>query len=253
MEKYEELYKYAQSVFDYEHSRFSRIEDKAGRFLTLLTSLLAVYALIGRQLFGDILPPKDMFEAFIVLMAFMVLLSLLFSWWYAFYALKLQGINKAPLNDEVLSFFHEQSLVNIYYSMSKRYSQKLEDNIKINDLKASRVEKSFKSIVATVVFLVVFLIASAINTATSKQDNIQSKTTIMYKPEVQIESTNVNVYKKELEMTKEEQSTTQQTQTSDKQSDNNVPDLDIEAPDFILSTESFDPLSSLKNLKDKSE
>ena len=62
MDKYEELYKHSKYVLDEEISRFGRIEDKAARFITVVTSLLAVFALTGRQLFGELIPAENNME-----------------------------------------------------------------------------------------------------------------------------------------------------------------------------------------------
>ncbi|MDQ6999600.1 MAG: hypothetical protein Q9M12_01780, partial [Mariprofundus sp.] len=106
MDKYEALFNHSKYVFDEEIARFSRVEDKAARFITVITSLLAVYALTGRQIFGDLVPISSCVDSLLVVLASSVLLGLLSSWFFAFRALHIQGIKKAPLNDKILSFYN---------------------------------------------------------------------------------------------------------------------------------------------------
>lgn len=167
MKKYEELYNHSKYVFDEEISRFSRIEDKASKFITVITSLLAVYALIGKQLFGDLFPPENCLEGILIILAFLVLLGLLASWGFAFRTMYIQGIKKAPLNNQVLSFYDENKLIDIYYGMAKGFSSSLVYNEAINDLKAKNIKRSYWCIVLTVICFTLFVIVSAIDASTS--------------------------------------------------------------------------------------
>ncbi len=245
MKKYEELYNHSKYVFDEEISRFGRVEDKAARFITVVTSLLAVYALTGRQLFGELIPAENCTEKLLLLLAALVFIGLLASWYFAFQAMHIQGIKKAPLNDEVLSFYNENRLVNIYYAMSKQFSVSLAYNQAINDLKAESIKRSFWCIVGTVIFFALFIIASAINAnsvipelVTTEIAQKKGGTTKVSHP-----ITSTNIRKEETHMSEndtdsqpeEVQEQPQQTQTPEK------PDLNIVAPEFTIATESFDP------------
>lgn len=251
MDKYEELYKHAKSVFDEELSRFSRIEDKAGRFLTVITALLAVYALAGRQLFGDLLPPENKLELFIVVNAFLVLVSLLFSWAYAFRTLHLQGIKKAPLNNQILDFFRENQIVDIYYAMSEQYSKSLEYNQNINDLKASNIKKSFWFIVLTVILFFIFLIANGFNTSINSKTKNSNEIVTNFKHEIQ--PTVIKVYdcKENKQMSENDSNNTDSK--PDKESSNSQPNPDVVAPEFNIVTESFDPTKLPSNKPSESK
>lgn len=163
MKKYEELYNYSKYAFDEEISRFGRIEDKAARFMTVVTSLLAVYALIGRQLFGELIPAENCIEKLLLLFAALTLISILASWGFVFRAMYIQRLKKAPLNDELISFYDEDKLIDIYYAMSKQFSISLAENKVINDWKAKNIARSFWCIVGTVVFLTLFIVTSVAN------------------------------------------------------------------------------------------
>lgn len=176
MSKYEELYKHAKYVFDEEVARFGRVEDKAAKFITVVTSLLVVYALTGRQLFGELMPADNYSEKLLLIFAALVLVGLLASWGFAFQALHVQGVKKAPLNEKLLSFYNDNELINIYYGMAKQFSASLEHNRAITDLKAQSIKRSFWCIVATVIFFTLFTIASAVNANSEKSEIVTTKT-----------------------------------------------------------------------------
>lgn len=268
MKKYEELYNHSKYVFDEEASRFSRVEDKAARFITVVTSLLAVYALTGRLLFGDFLPVETPSDIVLIVLASLVLLGLLASWGFAFQAMHIQGLKKAPLNDELLSFYNDNELINIYYSMSKRFSEHLVHNRSLTNLKAKNIKRSFWLIVSTVVFFALFILSSAINAnLTELQKDIgdakhiedignnDSEATTVVIPEVDTKEKTLQQTTPETQKPKLEEESlmsgndndTDAAPVPDAQPEQPAapvperPDLDVVAPDFDTVTESFDP------------
>lgn len=250
MNKYEELYKHAKYVFDEEISRFGRVEDKAARFITVVTSLLAVYALAGRQLFGDLIPAENYTEKLLLILAALVLVGLLTSWGFAFQAMHVQGVKKPPLNEKLLSFYNDNALINIYYGMSKQFSASLKHNRAITDLKAQSIKRSFWSIVATVIFFTLFIIASAMN-ANSSSPESETTEVVPSRMSEEILSPPDNIGPNPKEDTKmsengNEGDTQPEAPTQPEPQTPERPDLDIVAPDFDIVTESFDP-SKLPN------
>lgn len=157
------LYEHARIAFEEEVSRFSRLEDKAGRFITVISSLLAIYALAGRQLFSSLFPISGVWSGTKVTLAGLIMLSLLASWNFAFQALRLQGTRKHPLNEEVFGFFRKNNPPTIQWAMSKRYCEATHFNRKVNDQKATNLKKCFISIVIVVVCFSIFVILMAID------------------------------------------------------------------------------------------
>jgi hypothetical protein len=254
MSKYEELYKHAKYVFDEEVSRFARVEDKAARFITVVTSLLAVYALTGRQLFPDLIPADNCTAKLLLLLAALVLVGLLASWGFAFHALHVQGLKKAPLNEKLLSFYNDNELINIYYGMAKQFSVSLEHNRSITDLKAQRIKRSFWCIVATVTFFTLFIIASAVNANFEKPEVATTEATFPKGNDVKLSYPDNPDSQTKEETKMSENGNDGDTQKAPAQPADPAPqtperpDLDIVAPEFDIVTESFDP-SKLPNGK----
>lgn len=260
MGKYEELYKHSKDVFEEELSRFERIEDKATKFITVVTSLLVVYALTGRQLFGSLFPANDWMHITLVVLAGLVLVGLLASWGFAFRALHIQGVRKAPLNDELITFFHENELVNIHYGMAKQYSASLAFNRNITNAKAANIKLSFWCIVATVAAFALFIGFTAANELSAstaheitKQGQVVAPAEVVAiidncnnEPSSTAESAvvgeSVTKLKQGVEsMGDNENKPSQTEQPSNPSPHPERPDLDIVAPNFDLITESFDP------------
>ena len=56
--KYKELYDLSKEIFYEELSRSQRIDEKASKYLTMLTFLLGIFASLSGKLLYSILPPK---------------------------------------------------------------------------------------------------------------------------------------------------------------------------------------------------
>lgn len=244
IKKYEALFNHSKYVFDEESARFTRVEDKASKSITIITSLLAVYALTGRQIFGDLIPISSYVDKLLVILASLVLLGLLTSWFFAFRALQIQGLKKAPLNDKVLSFYNDENLVDIYYAMSKNFSNSLPYNRIITDAKATNIKRSHWCTVATVVFFILFIVSFAINENLQhevKSNKLRTSTAIIHN-------------KGAIKMSEESNNTdteTTQGQIEKPDTTNVKPNTDIIAPEFELVTESFDPSKIDTNQKEK--
>jgi len=244
MKKYEELFNHSKYIFDEESARFTRVEDKAAKSITVITSLLAVYALTGRQIFGDLLPVSSCVDKLLVVLASLVLLGLFISWIFAFRALQIQGLKKAPLNDKVLSFYNDENLVDIYYAMSKNFSDSLPYNRNITDAKATNIKRSHWCTVATVVFFILFIVFFAINKNMQlgvKANELRASTATIHN-------------KGAIKMSEESNSTdTEATQAQIVKPDTTSvkPNTNITAPEFELVTESFDPSKLNSNQKAK--
>ncbi|MDQ6962928.1 MAG: hypothetical protein Q9M28_10470 [Mariprofundaceae bacterium] len=255
MSQYEELYKHAKYAFDEENLRFGRVEDKAARFITVVTSLLAVYALTVRQLFGDIIPAENNMEVVLLVLGAFILLGLLVSWIFAFKALHVQGLEKPSLNENVVMFYLDNKLINIYVAMAKRFSMSLKHNMAITNLKVKAVKHSFWWIVVTVIFFTLFIIANVVSeystnsegnmieTMPSEENNNKDlsdlKSPLKIKKETKMSQNSSIQPKPYVESTK----TPEPTKTAEPiktPEPIETPDLDIVAPEFNLATESFD-------------
>lgn len=231
MNKYEELYNHAKYAFEEEATRFTRLEDKAGRFITIVSSLIAVYALTGRQLFASLFPAVSAFAQFKAMLAGLVLLSLVISWGFAFRAFQLQGTRKAPLNDEIFDFFRNNKLVTIQYAMAKRYCESRDYNKRINDWKAVNLKRCFKSTVLVVVFFVLFILVVA---ADANKSNVDTSS-------IRKNLTQHLLIIEEATMSNNGNQSNPENVNQPQNGDEDVPDFDVVAPEFEVSTESFDP------------
>ena len=162
----EELYKYSKDVLAQETQRSSRIDDKATKYLSIVTAILGLYALLGKQLFADIIPPNDIFQAIALFFATLLLASLVFSWSILFKIIKTRPIYLLTLSDETLTYYSKKNLYGekgIYYEMAQKNKELVEKNKDRIDSKSMLLYKAYKAIVLTVILLLIFIISTVVN------------------------------------------------------------------------------------------
>jgi hypothetical protein len=135
MEKYQELYRFSNQALEEEQKRFARLEDKANRYLVVLTFLVGLAVPTGKALFVELLPPTSPSAWLAVNVCVAIFCSLGFSWFLTFWVIRTQRLKTRPLNSEMIKFFKEQKEVNIYYAIAKANAAAFEENRKVNDRK----------------------------------------------------------------------------------------------------------------------
>ena len=163
MDKNEELYKYSKDVLDEEFQRFKKIDDKATRYLSILTAIIGIYALLGRLTFANLIPPENIVQGVTLVLGISVLAALLYSWYLLFKAVRLHEVKKPPLTDEVFNYFNGNDTSDILYGLAWNNKLAFETNRKTSDEKTKILSKGYRSIAIAVSLLVLFVISSGIN------------------------------------------------------------------------------------------
>lgn len=215
MEKYKELYDLSKEVLNEELNRFTRIDDKAAKYLSVLTLVAGAATFFGKWLIDNLMPPKTALEWILIIVAFLLCVMIFISWCMIFNVLKLHDVTKIPLNDETIKFFDDNELVNIYYALAKGNKEALAKNRITTDLKSKQLYMGYNAIIACGLCLVLFLsffIAYKWNPQVTKLERSQI-------------------------MSKEGN---QKPQGSEKPS-SDKPDPNIKPPTYDVVTEGFDP------------
>src|SRR5208283_5521963 len=97
MEKYKELYNLSKEVLNEELSRFTRIDDKAVKYLSVLTLVAGISGFFGKWIIDNLIPPKTGTEWALVILAFLLFIMIFVSWSLIFNVLRLHNITKMPL------------------------------------------------------------------------------------------------------------------------------------------------------------
>ncbi len=156
--KYKELYDISVQVLGEEQQRFNRMDEKAVKYFSVISFLIGVCVFFGKQLIADNIPPANYSEWTILIFGSVSFLSLFLAWIFCFLAIKQHVIEKMPLNDDMIKFFHENRLIDIHYALTKANKKALAINRKKTDKKSKLLANAYRSILVSVITLVFFVI-----------------------------------------------------------------------------------------------
>jgi hypothetical protein len=158
LEKYKELYDLSKEVLNEEHNRFTWIDDKAAKYLSALTLVAAVAGFFGKWLIVSLIPPKTEIEWVLFIVGATLFIMMFVSWFLLLDVLRVQRNITMPLDDETISFFDDNELVNIYYNLARGNKDALEENEKITNIKAKWLKYGYISMCLSVVLLGLFVV-----------------------------------------------------------------------------------------------
>lgn len=225
--KYKELFEYSKEVYNEELSRFFRIDEKASKYLSILTLLLGGFGYFGIWVLDNMLPPKNFIEWLLLINLILLFLSLIIAWYYNFSALKLHSLIKLPLDSETIEFFNNNEQIDIYFALSKELANTNIKNKNETDKKSKNLFRNYVFIIISVGLLTTFTIFFSI-----------------YK-------WNNNYHKKvEVQMSEENNTSKQESNSDEKEK---KPNPNVKPPKFQIVTEGFDPGKKKSNDSKKEE
>lgn len=159
LRKYCEIYKQSKTALKEELERSYRMDEKASKYLTVLSLLLgAILFFFDRVLELIIIPPQDLIDFFIILTVISLVISTLIAWWFVFSALRIHSYIKEPMDNDTLLFYDNNNLIDIYYAMSKGNISAISKNKNTGDLKSKSLYRGYKAMVCSVVILSVLFV-----------------------------------------------------------------------------------------------
>lgn len=158
IEKYKELYDLSLEVLKEEQDRFNRIDGKASKYFTVVTFLLGIYGFFGKSIIDKIRLPFSNFELLLVILAIIVLILLAISFFTIFKVLRIQRIKVVPLTLEMIEFFNDNKLIDIYFALTKGNEEAYRENLEVTKYKAKMLNVGYRLINTTVILLIIFSI-----------------------------------------------------------------------------------------------
>ncbi|CAH8239170.1 DUF4231 domain-containing protein [Vibrio aestuarianus] len=156
-DKYEFLYSYSRSAFDEEILRFKNLEEKASRFISLYSILIAAFTAVITASVTVIMPLNEWYKWLILCLIVLTYVSFVSSWSFLFRALKFTDMPRLPLDDNFISEFRSRDLVTNHYALSLSCSNALELARETNAEKSKLLQKSHKEIALSVWLLTLSL------------------------------------------------------------------------------------------------
>lgn len=146
-EKYKTLYEYQKDQFDDEKQRYSKLEDKATKFLTALTIVISTYTLIVGKFLESL--PTDI-NAFLkwscYILIFLTFLCFCSAWSFIFRTLKLRDVPKMPSDKATIEYFLDNHLESIYWDRAEKYSEAINMYRNQNKEKTDLISNAYRDI-----------------------------------------------------------------------------------------------------------
>ena len=143
------MYLLAKEVFAEELGRWARIEEKAGRFLTVIGLMFALLTWVGQS---TVIPPHSWTEWALSLVAILLFFTLGGGGWFCFQTLRLGKLAKISIDKAT---FMNQPLAAAYEGYANTILKELRNNREACDQKTHRLERAYSCLTAAFVLALV--------------------------------------------------------------------------------------------------
>lgn len=155
LDKYKELYDLSLHVFREEDNRARRLDDKAARFVTVLTAIIGVYGFFSNWVVANAVPPENTVEWFLIINYALLFITLTVAWIVMLMGLSLSKRKKIPLNEGIINLFKQNRLIDIYYSFAIKLKKEHQENRATTEQKVKRFSLGY-----AMTFISLLLLAS---------------------------------------------------------------------------------------------
>jgi hypothetical protein len=154
-DKYKALYEYQKAQFDDEKTRYSKLEDKATKYLTSLTIVISAYILIVGKFIGASNTIFCLTYALIIFFIVLTFLSFCSAWFSIFNSLKLQEVKKMPSDHHLIEYFLDNELPTIYWDLAEKYDEAIKWYRNKNHDKTVLMQQGYNEIIHSGIFFVI--------------------------------------------------------------------------------------------------
>ncbi|WP_146094990.1 hypothetical protein [Pseudomonas sp. BRM28] len=148
MERYKLLYELSRKALDEELDRYKKLDEKAGRFLNILSISIVGYTALINASSQRIFPLEaGKISSWIFTgLALLTFLALFSSWIRLFNAIKLSKSPRISIDQEVNSLIETEELITVYYSLSLSCQEALSAARDILKTKTTILESAYSEI-----------------------------------------------------------------------------------------------------------
>lgn len=144
-EVYKTLYEFQLKGFDSVKALHAKHEDKAAKYLTFTSLIIASLGIFSKQYLFDSHDRGFLFFV-IVLLIVLIFISLCCIARYLFHVLEVGNVGKLDNTERIVSYFTQNELVTIYYNLSQDLSTAIKMYEDRNEIKVSYLKSAFKEI-----------------------------------------------------------------------------------------------------------
>lgn len=224
-DKWSFLYNYSRKAFDDEIARFSRLDEKAVKFITATSVIITAFIALSKWVFSG----NNNFTIYVFLISGIIFILLCAAWIFYFLSLKLTVVPKMPLTDETFELIKNNNISTVNVALYKAARNAVEEISLTINKKSKYLVNGFKCTLIAGLFLILFVSMIVVESIDFKS----------------IFCANNSQQTEESIMTEKETTQSQSTTTTNQQP-NNEPDLDVNAPNLQHATEGLDSLPDNK-------
>lgn len=150
------LFDYSKEVFNEERNIFRDLENKASKYLTVFTALLAAAGFFANWLGIKVLSPKDWLQTALLVNGLTLILAIFITWLVIFLVLKIGDFEELPLDQATIDFFLQKPIQQVYKDVSAGLKGAMEKNAETRANKAKLLKWGHRLIILTWILLLSF-------------------------------------------------------------------------------------------------
>lgn len=146
VEKYKLLFDYFKNQYEIAMQSYHKLEDKATKYVTLLTILITAYSLIAKTVFID---SKIMCNWYYIILYGLLIFTLLAigsAWRFIFNCISLNDVGRMPNKQDTIDWFHDNERAGIYLGLVERYKESITIYENLNKHRTDNLNKAFDEI-----------------------------------------------------------------------------------------------------------
>ncbi len=158
LEKYRELYLLSEKASINEIDRIRRVEEKAAKLISLSGILITLAALAGKFVFYSLVPPEGLNEYCCLAAYIFFAISLVYAFINLILSFRAADIHINPMDQEMISFFDNNSHLNILYALARNNANATALNRAEYSKKFKRLKCSYWAIFFSIISMPVFIV-----------------------------------------------------------------------------------------------
>jgi len=162
MDKYKELYEFSLNVYKEQITRDNNLQEKASKYFTALTFILGFSVYYFKWFFEQDISKFIVMDWIIIITSFILIFIIYLTWDKILKVLRVENYAAIPLRDDVLDFYYDNKLIDIYYAMSKGLNNAVKINTKVHDTKSEYLSKAYNYLKIDSFLILLLLILNVI-------------------------------------------------------------------------------------------
>jgi hypothetical protein len=160
VERYKFLYELSKKALDDELDRYKKLDEKASRFLSILSvGIVAYTALINAASPKTLMMSHASWRTYLFLgLAFLTLATLISAWYRIFAAIKLFYVPRVQIGEDANRLAEEEELITMYYRAAVACQAAVADAQRLLEKKIRNLGVAYKEIQFSTGFLIMLLV-----------------------------------------------------------------------------------------------